>query len=220
MSAEKDIFLDVTHDEDVRKAISLIYTFRVSPAEYRLLVSFVRDAVDAKATALYVLRRIYRRGQDEVDVQTELQALLLEWRSVVERFHTDTQVPTYVSTHVSVRDRNACCITRQTRVWWEIFGCSRLIHLQVVPETILGDQNTESSPGLVSIFLTHEKLAQLSNDIKRESTWSQLRNTWTLRQDVAAACKIGLFMTPGWNKARKPHEDLKAVCVPLGNARP
>ncbi|PBP24179.1 hypothetical protein BUE80_DR004961 [Diplocarpon rosae] len=216
MSVEKDIFLDVTHDEDVRKAIGLIYTLKVSPPEHRLLVSFVRDAVDAKATALYVLKRIYRRGQDEVDVQTELQALLLEWRSVVERFYTDKQVPTYVSTQVSVRDRNACCITGQTRVWWDIFGWSRLVYLQVVPETILSDEDTESSPGLVSIFLTDEKLAQLSKDIKGESIWSQLRNTWTLRQDVAAACKIGLFMTPGWNQARKPLEDLKAMCVLSG----
>lgn len=72
-------------DEDVQKVLALIATLPLSPPEHWLLRCFVRDAVNQKAAALYVLQRAPHDSGHRTHVETELYSLLENWKQLVKR---------------------------------------------------------------------------------------------------------------------------------------
>lgn len=151
-SAIDSQFADVTKDEDVRRAIDLIYAVPVSPPEHRLLASFVRDSADAKAAALYVLNRAYGTSNGETlhDIDHERRCLLADWRELVtlcevvslsvlsnansgQLVGSSTSIPESVSLQLSFRDQNRCCITGRSRFWWDMFGWSITVTFGLFP---------------------------------------------------------------------------------------
>ncbi|KAK0122470.1 hypothetical protein ONS95_010702 [Cadophora gregata] len=209
-----DRFADVARDPDVRRAIDLIYTLPVSPPEHRMLVSFIRESVDAKSTALYVLARAYSNGEGVENVEAELRKLFEGWRELVRRFGSYTGSEQFISPKLIARDNRRCCATGTSSVWWDMFGWSRIVAVQIVPDAVLNcirDEESGSIGELLSVFLTAAGIEQLTAELHGEHF--ELRNTWTLRQDVATAFKNGqLFFQPGWNVKRRPEEDLKPTC--------
>jgi hypothetical protein len=77
--------LKMEEDPDVQSALALIGNLPLSPPEHWLLRCFVRDAVDSKAAALYVLERAAHGSGDTTHAETELWGLLEDWKQLVER---------------------------------------------------------------------------------------------------------------------------------------
>ncbi|KAH9205464.1 kinase-like domain-containing protein [Leptodontidium sp. 2 PMI_412] len=209
---DDDRFRDVAKDPDVRQAIDLIYTLPVSPPEHRMLVSFIRESVNVKATALYVLTRASSNGKEAQDVEAQLRSILKDWKELVRRFASNDKCSRPVSPDLIARDKGRCCATGRTRVWWDMFGWSRPDPVQIVPESLYDVNGSKAYlHELLSIFLTQEKLQQLTTELNGEKF--ELRNTWTLSREVAVAFKSGqLLFEPGWNAARRPNEDMKPTC--------
>ncbi len=72
-------------DHDVQKALALIVSVPLTPPEHKLLSCFVRDSVDPKATALYVLQRASQGTGKGKDGAFELRHLLADWKQLLKR---------------------------------------------------------------------------------------------------------------------------------------
>jgi len=72
-------------DARVQRALSIIYSAPFTPAEHRLLSSFVSDSVSPKATSLYLLERVSKNESPEQHDEKELRRLLADWKCLVER---------------------------------------------------------------------------------------------------------------------------------------
>ncbi|KAG4429123.1 hypothetical protein IFR05_015391 [Cadophora sp. M221] len=207
---DDDRFRDVARDPDVRQVIDLKYTLPVSPPEHRMLVSFIRESVDVKATSLYVLARAYSNGKEAQDVKAQLRSILDDWRA----FDSNDKLSRPVSPNLNARDMGRCCATGRTMVWWDMFGWSRPDPVQILPESFLlclDNENSRKMHESLSIFLTPGEMQRVTAELHCEKF--ELRNTWTLSREVAVAFKSGqLLFEPGWNTTRRPDEDMKPTC--------
>ncbi|KFX99820.1 hypothetical protein V490_01638 [Pseudogymnoascus sp. VKM F-3557] len=187
--------LKMEEDPDVQSALALISNLPLSPPEHWLLRCFVRDAVDSKGAALYVLERAAHDSGDKTHAETELRSLLEDWKQLVERFRSPTRVSAVTESLVVARDRGVCCITERSRVWWDVFGWSRPLPIRLVPPEVIagfGDPFCASLREILTVFLTESGLDQLTDWLKASPNGlSQLRNTWTLVGDAAAAFRAG-----------------------------
>ncbi|OBT66555.1 hypothetical protein VE03_03701 [Pseudogymnoascus sp. 23342-1-I1] len=190
-------------DQDVQKALSTIASLTLSPPEHKLLSCFVQDATDPKAAALYVLQRASRSGKDSIHVETELYNLLEDWKKLVERFKSPTQVSAATKSLVVARDGGFWCITRRSKLWWDVFGWSRTMPVRIVPTDVIAGLETPSGASLreiLAVFITEGELRHLSSwlDIPSDDI-SQLRNTWTLASTAAIAFRTGrVQILPDW----------------------
>ncbi|KAI9048871.1 hypothetical protein LZ554_006727 [Drepanopeziza brunnea f. sp. 'monogermtubi'] len=81
---------------------------------------------------------------------------------------------------------------------------------QIVPGNFLSALEGHPALDLLSVFLTQEHLDILSQHLYRASVPEQLRNTWTLRHDVAEAfanAKLGCVL-------RRPQDLLIKIANP------
>jgi hypothetical protein len=73
----------MNNSQDVQRALTLIRSVPLTAPEHKLFSCFVRDAVDPKAAALYVLQRASQG--DTKDIEFELRHILTEWKQLVKR---------------------------------------------------------------------------------------------------------------------------------------
>lgn len=84
------------NDHDVQKAKALILSTPFTPSEHNLLLRFVRDSVDPKTAALYIIQRASRDVEDTQDVEYALRLLLADWKQLVKRCQTLFLLPSFV----------------------------------------------------------------------------------------------------------------------------
>ncbi|KAL3426816.1 hypothetical protein PVAG01_00325 [Phlyctema vagabunda] len=204
-------------DVRVQQTLSLIYSAPFTPTEHRLLSSFVSDPVSPKSTSAYLLDRICKDGGSEQHDKWELQLLLDDWKSLVERFRRASPNFYQSNSPVFKRDGGVCGVTGRSRLWWDVLGWSQTIVTPVVPDGIVdlfGSSEFSHLVELLSVFLTEKQVEKLRVMVSaKPSNYNICRRSLTLSRYAAAAFKEGrIQLEPDWNIERCPNEDLKAMC--------
>ncbi|KUJ07207.1 uncharacterized protein LY89DRAFT_789984 [Mollisia scopiformis] len=203
-------------DPQVQRVLGTIYSAtHFTPMEHRLLSSFVKHSVDPKSTAAYLLKRTSSRSGTEDAVELELRCVLEDWKTLVEMVRCPTSPSFSLSWYITKRDRGMCCLTRKSRLWWDVFGWSRTQVVSIIPEkfllVVLDYAQYAHLRELLLVFLTEDQFQLLRSTFARESP---CRNHWTLAPDAAAAFREGLlYLAPSWDIQRQPSEDLKRNCL-------
>ncbi|CZR69952.1 uncharacterized protein PAC_19853 [Phialocephala subalpina] len=225
---------DEISDAQVQQTLKIIQSAPFTPAEHRLLSSFVRDSVSPKATSIYLLRRISKDESSEQCDKHELWRLMTDWKCLVERFRRTIVPSRHQTLSVYGRDRGVCCLTGRSRLWWDVLGWSQTIVTPIIPDDIVdlfgcteyvcdrpvkilysnADDVQSNLLELLSVFLTKKQVDHLRLTVSAEpSGFEVCRKYWTLSKHAASAFREGqIQLEPNWNTKRRPDEDLNSSC--------
>ncbi|KAJ5042702.1 uncharacterized protein L3040_004101 [Drepanopeziza brunnea f. sp. 'multigermtubi'] len=102
------------------------------------------------------------------------------------------------------------------RLWGNVLGSGCALPAQIVPGDLLSALESHPSLDHLSVFLTQEHLDIPRQHLYGSSVPEQLRNTWTLRHDVAEAFANGQVELRTTSTARSPDRDGKSSCYDEG----
>ncbi|TVY86353.1 hypothetical protein LAWI1_G007800 [Lachnellula willkommii] len=193
-------------DNDVQRALKVVHSVALSPPEHKLLSYFVLNSVDPKATALYVIQRASGGSESEMDRDVDLgiRRLLADWKELVGRFRSCHDISPSMKLLAWTRDGGRCCITKRSRVWWDMLGWTRILVLKLVPSQLVQGLDDEAHSSLretLAVFLTEASLQRLIRCLDAESNHNgQIKNLWTLDKSAATAFMNGqIYLEPEWN---------------------
>lgn len=105
---------------------------------------------------------------------------------------------------VWLRDNGRCCLTKHSKIWWDMLGWTQTLVLQLVPSRLIQGLGDSSLRETLAAFLTEAQLQLLIQCLELDPNNSdQLKNLWTLEKNAASAFYNGyIYLEPGFNKDR------------------
>lgn len=171
-------------------ALEIISSANLSPTEHLLLKHFVEKAVDPDLAAHYLMSRVQR----DVDAEVEdcLRSFKQDWRKLASRLTSFDPIPTHLDSLARRRDGPSCCMSKERLKKGTSVGPIESAY--VIPPSMTRNLASDESSlfEILEAFLTPQYVSRLQSLLENPSDpQTALQNLWCLSPSIHRVFRQG-----------------------------